>query len=58
MLTGDLGVVAVAARSGGRDALDGIGLELLRPVQPMLAVTAPSLAELTSAAYFAITPVS
>jgi len=40
MLAGDLGHVAVVAFRGGERALAAIGLEVLRPVLPMLASTA------------------
>jgi DNA ligase-1 len=40
MLSGDLGEVAEAALGGGPDALSLFRLEVLRPVQPMLAQTA------------------
>ncbi|MPY94041.1 MAG: ATP-dependent DNA ligase [Acidimicrobiia bacterium] len=40
LLGGDLRDVAVAALEGGTTALGGIGLELGRPLQPMLAATA------------------
>jgi DNA ligase-1 len=40
MFSGDLGRTAVVALSGGAAALGDIGLEVLRPVQPMLAGTA------------------
>jgi DNA ligase-1 len=43
MFSGDLGRTAVVALSGGAVALEGIGLEVLRPVQPMLAGTAPDV---------------
>jgi ATP-dependent DNA ligase I len=43
MLRGDLGAVAAAALGGGSDALSGIGLEVGRAVQPMLASTAESV---------------
>ncbi len=43
MLSGDLGFTARAVLRGGRDALAGIGLEVLRPLRPMLASTAPGL---------------
>ncbi len=43
MMAGDLGVAAAAALSGGRAALDAIGLEPLRPVQPMLASPAADI---------------
>lgn len=45
MLAGDLCRVASAALDGGVAALDEIGLEVLRPVQPMLASTAADVAE-------------
>jgi ATP-dependent DNA ligase I len=37
MLSGDLGTTAAAALSGGAEALRAVGLEVGRPVQPMLA---------------------
>jgi DNA ligase 1 len=40
MLSGDLGAVTAAARGGGATGLAGIGLEVGRPVQPMLAAPA------------------
>jgi DNA ligase-1 len=43
MLRGSLGVVAAAALSGGSEALAGFGLEVGRPVRPMLAASAPSI---------------
>ena len=42
MLTGDLGVVATAALSDGQAGLARFGLEVLRPLKPMLAQTAES----------------
>jgi DNA ligase-1 len=45
MLGGDLGVTALAALTGGRVALDAIHLQVLRPLRPMLASTADSVAE-------------
>jgi DNA ligase 1 len=45
MLGGDLADVAGAAASGGTEALRAFRLQLLRPVQPMLALSAPSLTE-------------
>ncbi|HET9128889.1 MAG TPA: ATP-dependent DNA ligase [Propionibacteriaceae bacterium] len=45
MLAGRLPPVAVAALSGGVDALERIGLEVFRPVAPMLAASKPSVAE-------------
>jgi len=44
MLTGDLGHVAEMALTKGRDALDAVALEVMRPVQPMLASTAADVA--------------
>lgn len=41
MLVGDLPRVAMVARTGGQAALAAVGLEVLRPVLPMLASTAP-----------------
>jgi DNA ligase-1 len=43
MLRGSLGVVAAAALSGGSAALGAFGLEVGRPVRPMLAASAPSI---------------
>jgi DNA ligase-1 len=40
MLSGDLGEVAEAAITGGREALSGFRLTVLQPIQPMLAQTA------------------
>ncbi|MBV9093296.1 MAG: ATP-dependent DNA ligase [Streptosporangiaceae bacterium] len=45
MLRGSLGAVAAAALAGGGEALRGFGLEVGRPVRPMLAASAPSLDE-------------
>ncbi|MDQ1501567.1 MAG: ligase 1 [Actinomycetota bacterium] len=45
MLAGDLGHAAAVALAEGRPGLDAVGLEVLRPVQPMLASTAPDVAE-------------
>ena len=45
MLSGDLGRAAVAALTGGRPALDAIGLTVGNPVQPMLASTADGVAD-------------
>jgi DNA ligase-1 len=44
MLAGDLGHTAAIALSEGRAGLEAVGLEVLRPVQPMLASTAPDVA--------------
>jgi DNA ligase-1 len=43
MLAGDLPKVATAAIAEGLAGLEGIGLQTLRPVQPMLASTSPSV---------------
>ncbi len=43
MLAGDLPAVAEAALTSGAAGLDGFHLQVGRPVQPMLAKTAPSL---------------
>jgi len=45
MLRGSLGVVAAAALSGGSAALRAFGLEVGRPVRPMLASSATSIDE-------------
>ena len=45
MLRGSLGVVAAAALSGGSEALGAFGLEVGRPVRPMLAASAPTIAD-------------
>src|SRR3984893_19593125 len=45
MLRGSLGVVAAAALSGGSLALQAFGLEVGRPVRPMLAASATTLDE-------------
>ncbi|MGD0063008.1 MAG: ATP-dependent DNA ligase [Streptosporangiaceae bacterium] len=45
MLRGSLGAVAAAAVAGGRDALAAFGLEVGRPVRPMLAASAPDIAD-------------
>ena len=45
MLRGSLGAVAAAALTGGRDALRAFGLEVGRPVRPMLASSAASIDE-------------
>ena len=44
MFSGDLGRTAMVALARGAPGLEGIGLEVLRPVQPMLAGTAPDVA--------------
>lgn len=45
MLAGDLGAVAAAALTGGRDALTEFRLQVGRPVGPMLAQTATGVAD-------------
>lgn len=45
MLRGDLTEAARLALTGGRDALESVGLEVLRPIQPMLASTAADVGE-------------
>jgi ATP-dependent DNA ligase I len=45
MLRGSLGAVAAAALSGGSAALGAFGLEVGRPVRPMLAASAPTIEE-------------
>ncbi len=44
MLAGDLGHTAAVALAEGREGLEAVGLEVLRPVQPMLASTAADVA--------------
>jgi DNA ligase-1 len=44
MLAGDLGHAAAIALSQGREGLEAVGLEVLRPIGPMLASTAPDVA--------------
>ncbi|WP_232378788.1 ATP-dependent DNA ligase [Micromonospora humida] len=43
LLAGDLRAVALAARTGGAAALAGFGLQVGRPLAPMLAQSAPSV---------------
>jgi ATP-dependent DNA ligase I len=45
MLSGDLGAAAEIAAREGRVGLDAVGLELQRPIQPMLASTARGVTE-------------
>jgi DNA ligase 1 len=45
MMCGNLGVVAEAAFSGGAQALAAFGIELFRPLSPMLAQSADTVAE-------------
>ena len=50
MMAGDLGVVAASALGPDREtALAAYGLQLFRPVQPMLADSAPTVADAMSA---------
>jgi DNA ligase-1 len=49
MLAGDLATVAVAALSGGSDALDRFRLQVLHPVQPMLADSADEIGDALAA---------
>jgi DNA ligase-1 len=44
MLAGDLGHAAAIALSEGRAGLEAVGLEVLRPIGPMLASTSPDVA--------------
>jgi DNA ligase-1 len=44
MLAGDLGHTAAIALGEGRAGLEAVGLEVLRPIGPMLASTAPDVA--------------
>ncbi|HET6794869.1 MAG TPA: ATP-dependent DNA ligase [Acidimicrobiales bacterium] len=45
MLAGDLPAVAAMALAGGEGALAAVGLEVMRPVLPMLAATSPGVSE-------------
>src|ERR1700677_559949 len=45
MLRGSLGAVAAAALAGGGDAVHAFGLEVARPVRPMLAASAGSISD-------------
>ncbi len=45
MFTGRLAPVLVAALTEGSEALTAIGLQVLRPIAPMLAAASPTLAE-------------
>ena len=49
MLGGDLADTARRALTGGEASLLAVGLEVLRPVQPMLAASAPSVYEALTA---------
>jgi len=48
MLSGDLTRTAAIAMTGGEEGLRGVGFELFRPIFPMLASTAESVAEAVS----------
>ncbi|HEV8297688.1 MAG TPA: ATP-dependent DNA ligase [Acidimicrobiales bacterium] len=48
MFLGDLAETGVVARAGGADALRAVGLQLMRPIQPMLASTAPDVSTAVS----------
>jgi DNA ligase-1 len=43
MLTNDMGLVASTAREGGTEAVEGLGLQLNRPIRMMLAQIAPTI---------------
>jgi DNA ligase-1 len=45
MLSGSLPVAAEAAMRGGAEALSGFGLQVGRPLKPMLAASEPTIAE-------------
>jgi DNA ligase-1 len=45
MLSGDLPHTAAVARADGEHGLRGVGLELFRPIMPMLAATAASVSD-------------
>ena len=45
MLSGDLGLAATRASTGGEGALAEVGLSVLTPVEPMLATTAKSVTD-------------
>jgi DNA ligase-1 len=45
MLSGDIGETALLALTGAADELDAVGLRVGRPVMPMLAATAASVAD-------------
>lgn len=45
MLSGSLPVTAQAALGGGKQALAGFGLQVGRPVKPMLAASAPTITD-------------
>ncbi|AFV23026.1 DNA ligase I, ATP-dependent Dnl1 [Methanolobus psychrophilus R15] len=43
MLTNDMGLVSVTAREGGAESVEGLGLQLNRPIRMMLAQIAPTI---------------
>ncbi|WP_135612876.1 ATP-dependent DNA ligase [Methanococcoides sp. AM1] len=43
MLTNDLGLVAIAAKEGGLEAVSKLGMELNRPIKMMLAQVTPNI---------------
>lgn len=45
MLSGDLGRTAALALTGGTDALEAVRLQVLHPIEPMLAATAEDVAD-------------
>ena len=49
MLSGDLGRTAAIALRDGQDGLSSVGLQVLRPVQPMLASTADGVVDALTA---------
>jgi DNA ligase-1 len=49
MLHGDLAEVAAVAFAAGEDGIAAVGLQILRPVQPMLASTAPDVGDALAA---------
>jgi DNA ligase-1 len=48
MLSGDLARMAEIAMTSGEDGLEAVGLEIFRPILPMLASTSASVAEAVS----------
>jgi len=58
MLTGSAPLVAELALTGGESALAAVGLEVGRPVQPMLAATAPDVTAALSKAHADRAPVA
>jgi DNA ligase-1 len=49
MLSGDLRTTALLAVTGGRDALEDIRLDVMRPILPMLAATSEDVAQALAA---------